>query len=115
MTLKDAANHLKDWYISALNRAAARHNINYLPETIGSEEWKFAAESIDKPSNIKNYPQAFEEYFKKLHNIFYQDSKETGKETFLESFYESIINSYNGYKGIYDNFEYHIKKLLIKI
>lgn len=114
MRLLEAAEDLNTWYTDALNRAAALHNKELIPDILNGK-WEFAYTGDDtKIDSPPDYQTAFSDFFDLLNNSFYQLDEETGETYFLKDL-RDLISTYTGYKGVYDEFEKKFLKMFEKI
>ena len=104
-TLKAAANDCFDWYMNALNQAAAIHNKDILPTQI-SGSWTFKGDGTN-PGAEPGYYNAFTTFFTSVKSKFFDSN-----DVFLPTLYTLVTGNYTGYKGIYDDAERKIATLL---
>lgn len=104
-TLKAAANDCFDWYMNALNQAAAIHNKDILPTQI-SGSWTFKGDGTN-PGAEPGYYNAFTTFFTSVKSKFFDSN-----DVFLPTLHTLVTGNYTGYKGIYDDAERKITTLL---
>ena len=104
-TLKAAANDCFDWYMNALNQAAAIHNKDILPTQI-SGSWTFKGNGTN-PGVEPGYYNAFTTFFTSVKSKFFDSN-----DVFLPTLHTLVTGNYTGYKGIYDDAERKIAALL---
>lgn len=104
-TLKAAANDCFDWYMNALNQAAAIHNKDILPTQV-SGSWTFKGNGTN-PGAEPGYYNAFTAFFTGIKSQFFDSD-----DVFLPTLRTLVTGNYTGYKGIYDDAERKITALL---
>ncbi len=102
--LTEVANDCYDWYMNALNQAAAKHNKGILPTQV-SGSWTFKGDGTN-PGTEPGYHKGFSDFFEALYKVFYPSA------TFLPELHALVTGSYTGYKGIYDDSQRKITALL---
>lgn len=102
-TLRAAVNDCYDWYIRALNEAAAIYNPPLITSVQGG--YSFKGTGIN-PGTSPAYHTAFLSYFNSVISNFYTD------DVFLPGLLELVTGTFSGYKGIYDDFNNRITTLL---
>ena len=98
-------------HTTALNRAAARHNKDILPETLG-DDWTFITDITDEPTLNTGYFSNIVNYIENVRKSIYGDGQ---TEIFLSALLDEINTKYGGFKGIYDSYEYRIDAIWKKI
>jgi hypothetical protein len=93
--LTEVVNDCYDWYMNALNQAAAKHNKSILPTQI-SGSWIFKGDGTN-PGAEPGYYKGLSDFFEALYRVFYPSA------TFLPDLHTLVTGDYTGYKGIYDD------------
>ena len=104
--LTAAVNDCYDWYIKALNEAAAIYNRSLVPSVSGGYQFKGTGTA---PANVPTYHTAFSTYFTSVYNAFYSEGE------FLPTLKALVTGDYSGYKGIYDDFNRRITTLITQL
>jgi hypothetical protein len=111
--LTEVANDCYDWYMNALNQAAEKYNPSILPTQV-SGSWTFKGDGTN-PGAEPGYLAGFSNFFEELYDKFYPIDEETQKRRFLNDLYLLVTDDFTGYKGIYDDYNSRITKLLNQI
>lgn len=111
--LTEVANDCYDWYMNALNQAAAKYNPSILPTQV-SGSWTFKGDGTN-PGAEPGYLAGFSNFFEELYDKFYPIDEETQERRFLNDLYLLVTDDFTGYKGIYDDYNSRITKLLNQI
>lgn len=104
--LTAAVNDCYDWYIKALNEAAAIYNRSLVPSVSGGYQFKGTGNA---PANVPTYHAVFSNYFTSVYNAFYDEGE------FLPVLKALVTGDYSGYKGIYDDFNRRITTLITQL
>lgn len=109
--LPDVINNMYNWYMEALSMAAVKYNHSILPTQLEGE-WEFAYKGeVPLTLSAPDYYTAFSTYFTEMENAFYQGEDKIFLQDLLSDY---IDDDYSGYRGIYDDFNRRITKLIIK-
>ena len=102
VNLTDAANDCYNWYIGALNKAAPLYNASLVPTQVEGG-WTFKGNGV-APTSQPTYYETFRDFFASIRTAFYT--------TYLPKIYETVTSTHTGYKGIYDDYNRRITKML---
>ena len=109
--LPDVINDMYKWYMEALNMAAVKYNHSILPTQLEGE-WEFAYNGeVPLTLSAPDYYTAFSAYFTEVESAFYQGEDKIFLQDLLSDY---IDDDYSGYRGIYDDFNRRITKLITK-